>query len=84
MTPEQATEQLHKAIVDHALAHELAGDDEMLSEWAIVSNWQRLEVGDGESRYVTQFTTTTTPMHVAAGLFEVGRTVIWHDDEDDL
>jgi hypothetical protein len=82
VTPEQATEALHKAIADHAIAHELARDDEILSEWAIVSNWQRLEVGDGESRYTTCFRSETTPMHVAAGLFEVGARVIWEDDDD--
>lgn len=81
MTPEQATEALHKAIADHAVAHDLARDDEILSEWAIVANWQRLTADDGESRYTTQFTSDTTPMHVAAGLFAVGARVIWEDDD---
>lgn len=81
MTPEQATEALHKAIVDHAAAHELSRDDEILSEWAVISNWQALTSDEGTSRYVTQFTSDQVPMHVAAGLFEVASSVIWEDDE---
>ena len=83
MTPDQATEALHRAIIDHARACDLTHDDELLSDWAIVSNWQPVETGDGESRYITQFMSDHVPMHVAAGLFEVGARVIWEPGEDD-
>lgn len=72
MTPDQATEQLSKAIVDHAAAHGLTDGDELLSEWAVVSNWQPI-ISDGASRYLTQFPgAESTPFHVAVGMLQAG------------
>ena len=76
MTPEQATEQLSKAIIDHAAAFGMTDGDELLSEWAIVSNWQPVQF-DGASRYLTQFPAhEATPFHVAVGMFEVGAQLV--------
>jgi hypothetical protein len=76
VTPEQATEALTKAIADHATAHGLAHDDELLSDWAIVSAWQPT-VANGTTNYLTHFDRhSQTPFHVAVGMFEVGSQLV--------
>lgn len=72
MTPEEATENLYRAIIDHAVAH---GDtdpgEEMLDDFAIVAHWQKV-THDGTSNYTTHFRTRNVPLHIAVGLFRAG------------
>ena len=76
LSPEQATEALHRAIIDHARAYDLTDGDELLSDWAIVSTWQPVEA-DGCSRYLTHFERHEhTPFHIALGLFEAGSQLV--------
>lgn len=81
MTQSEADEALRRAILDHAAAYDLADDDEMLSDFAVVAHWQPV-VEDGESRYTTHFARSPCPSHVAVGLFTTGaRLVVEGGDE---
>jgi len=72
VTPEEATEQLRSAIIDHAVAHGIADPAvELLDQFAIVAHWQAVEADD-RARYTTQFHANTIPSHVAIGLFRSG------------
>lgn len=72
MTRDEADAVLRSAIEQHAVAFELHRDDELLSEFAVVANWQKIE-SDGNSRYTTHFHQETIPNHIAVGLFDIGR-----------
>lgn len=83
MTPDEATEALYKAIVDHAVALDIAEPDvEMLNNFAIVAHWQKIEVGDGRSRYTNQFHSEGVPAHVAVGLLHIGLDILVDRSEE--
>jgi hypothetical protein len=67
---ETADARLWSAIVEHADAYMLSEDGEMLSQFAVIAQWEG-EVADEHSRYTTHFHSPIIPTHVAEGLF-------WH------
>jgi hypothetical protein len=81
MTVDEAESALRQAIIDHAEAHGLTRDDELLSEYAIIACWQA-EIADGRSRYTTQFHLPSVPSHIALGLFSAGEQLVWADCEE--
>lgn len=68
MTKDEATANLHKAIQDHSQAFDLHKDDELLSEFAIISCWTNYESG-GRTYYTTHYHSSNVPLHVSLGLF---------------
>jgi hypothetical protein len=79
MTKEEADTNLHRAIYDHAMAYSIAESDELISEFAVIANWQK-HVADGRSQYSTHFHTPSVPNHVAVGLFAMGQKISYQDD----
>lgn len=79
--------ELRAAILRHADAYDLSADDEMLSSFALVAHWQKVEADD-RSRYTTHFHSPSVPTHIAIGLFTVGVKIansddFWLDDDND-
>ena len=82
MTYDEAESNLRKAIEDHARAVGIANDDELLSTFAVIAHWQKVEA-DGHSRYTTTFDGGTVPTHVAVGLFATGQHLVQFCEEED-
>jgi hypothetical protein len=77
---DEADQDLRQAIINHAIAYEITDvDDELLSEYAVVAHWQKIEA-DGNSRYTTHYHTPTIPNHVAVGLFQVAKEHMLDED----
>lgn len=69
LTKEEAETQLHKAIIDHAVAFDIANPEtEILNHFAIIAHWQKVEDSDS-SRYTNQYHSETMPYHVGKGLY---------------
>lgn len=81
MTRDEADNQLRKAIIDHAEAYDIDQEGELLSEYAVIASWQKVE-DNGRHYYTTQFHTPTVPNHVAVGLFQVGQRLVWDSDDE--
>ncbi len=71
MTRDEADSLLRKALIEHARAYGLLESDELLSDYAVVAHWQRVE-DDDRSRYTTVYSRPQVPTHVAVGLFRTG------------
>lgn len=82
MTPDQADDALRQAIENHARANGFANDDELLSDFAVVAHWQRVEA-DGRSRYTCAYPRPTVPTHVAVGLFQTAIHLVLFDEPED-
>ena len=81
MTKDEADSALRQAIINHAMAYDIAVPDELLSEYAVIASWQSIEE-DGQSRYTTQFQSARVPIHVAVGLFRTGEHLMLNQDPD--
>lgn len=74
MTKNEATTQLRKAIIDHAIAHEICDvDSELLEDFAIIVSWTKVtETYPGTTHYTTHFSIQSMPTHLVLGLFQTG------------
>ncbi len=77
-----ADEAISTAIRAHADAYGLSEDDEMLSDYAIIAHWQRIE-DDGRSRYTLHLPRMSVPNHIVVGLFTIGISLIVDDGSDE-
>jgi hypothetical protein len=68
LSPEEARENVAKAIVDLVEALGWNDDKDMLSEYGIIAAWTPLDA-NGSTLYSTHFHSDSVPEHVAIGLF---------------
>lgn len=73
MTPDEATQNLARAIADHAVATGQANaDEEMLNDFIVIANWQAIANQPAEDTYSIAMHSDNAPFHVLAGLLRVG------------
>ena len=78
LSPEEARENVAKAIVDLVEALGWNEDKDMLSEYAIIAAWTPLDP-NGPTLYSTHMHSDNVPDHVAIGLFTHGCNLIIED-----
>lgn len=83
LSPDEATDNLRRALLDHAEAHDLMPDYEvMLDQFAVVCSWMRLE-SNGTTTYTTHFHREEVPTHIAVGLLRTAEHLILKADTED-
>jgi hypothetical protein len=64
VTRDEADANLAQAIRHHAAAYDMADNNEMLNDYAIIANWQTV-TDTGESIYTVHYHRDDVPTHVA-------------------